>query len=345
MLEYIYLLNFQKHKDYTYTFTDKTNYITGVNGWGKSTILRAIMWVACNIGDSKSFIRTYEDDGAICTSKEVSAEIGVDGHIVKRVYSSSVNAYYVDGLKITGFGKTVPEEVENIFRMSSLNYSEQFSSLFLLNDSGNSLATELGEVASLEEMEELSDSVNASIRAKASEVQSIEESLKESDKKIEAVGNLPYELEGMDSEIVKMMNEYKERENEICELKNFCEILTKKKDLSYLQDTIDSVEPDVELFNEDAYLAELIHISTKLKELPAIPSTVLEGLDLYINMSDFEMEDIDELKTMADSWRKIDMENQRDTQELEEINKQLDEFKVCPYCSSDLSKENHSCQS
>ena len=214
MLEYIHLVNFQKHADYTRKFTEKTNFITGVNGCGKSTVLRAIMWVATNTGDSKGFIRTYEDNGDVCTSKEVSAEVGIDGHVVKRVYSSSKNEYYVDGLKITGFGKSVPEEVVNIFKMSSLNYSEQFSSLFLLNDSGNSLATELGEVASLEEMEELSDSVNSCIRAKATEVQNLEESLAESDKKIEAVSNLPYELESKDSELLKMMAEYKEREEE-----------------------------------------------------------------------------------------------------------------------------------
>jgi DNA repair exonuclease SbcCD ATPase subunit len=228
--------------------------------------------------------------------------------------------------------------------MSSLNYSEQFSSLFLLNDSGNSLATELGEVASLEEMEELSDSVNSCIRAKATEVQNLEESLAESDKKIEAVSNLPYELESKDSELLKMMAEYKEREEELNTLKNTCDTLTRKKDLTYLKDTLDSLEPEADLFNEDAYLAELIHISTKLKELPPIPQSILESLECDINMSDFEMEDVGELENMVDNIRNIDIENEKDTRELDEINKQLSEFKVCPYCSSDL-KENHVCQS
>ena len=111
-----------------------------------------------------------------------------------------------------------------------------------------------------------------------------------------------------------------------------------------MKDTLDSLEPEADLFNEDAYLAELIHISTKLKELPPIPQNILESLECDINMSDFEMEDVGELENMVDNIRNIDIENEKDTRELDEINKQLSEFKVCPYCSSDL-KENHVCQS
>ena len=343
MLEYIHLLNFQKHKDFYYTFSPNTSYLTGVNGCGKSTILRAIMWVSCTCGDSKSFIRTFEDNGDICTCKEVSAEIGVDGHVVRRVYSSSKNEYYVDGLKITGFGKSVPEEVSSIFRMSALNYSEQFSPLFLLNDSGNSLATELGEVASLEEMDELSDSINSCIRAKTVEVDNIEEACSESTKKMKAIDGLPITLAEMDETLLNDINEYKERELETFELTNICSELEKRKDLSYIKDILDSLEPPITLFNDDVYLADLIHITNRLKEIPPISQSVVDSLVCDINMSDFEMEDIGELENTVNSLRNIDMENERDKKELDSINNQLNSFSVCPYCNSSL--ENHTCHS
>lgn len=342
MLEYIHLINFQKHKDFTQHFTEKTTYITGVNGCGKSTVLRALMWVACNQGDSKSFIRTYEEDGSVCTSKEVSAEVGIDGHIVKRVYSSSKNEYYVDGLKITGFGKSVPEEVANIFKMSDLNYSEQFSSLFLLNDSGNSLATELGEVASLEEMDELSDAVNASIRTKNAEVESIEEACNESSKKIENVGNLPSVLETMDDEIRKMISEYKDKDREIKELQDIRDTLSEKKDLTYLKDKLDNTEPEASLFNDDVYLSDLIIISTKLKELPPIPQTIIDNLDFNIEESEFYVEDVSYLENILNQVRNIDKENADDKTELNSIDNQLNEFKVCPFCGSQTGE--HKCQ-
>ena len=342
MLEYIHLINFQKHKDFTQHFTEKTTYITGVNGCGKSTVLRALMWVACNQGDSKSFIRTYEEDGSVCTSKEVSAEVGIDGHTVKRVYSSSKNEYYVDGLKITGFGKSIPEEVANIFKMSDLNYSEQFSSLFLLNDSGNSLATELGEVASLEEMDELSDAVNASIRVKNAEVESIEEACNESSKKIEDAGQLPTILEAMDDDIRKMIYEYNEKDKELKELELIRNTLSEKKDLTYLKDKLDNTEPEASLFNDDVYLSDLIIISTKLKELPPIPQSIISNLDFDIDDSEFFVEDFSYLENTVIQIRNIDKELANDKEQLESINNQLNEFKVCPFCGSQTGE--HKCQ-
>ena len=300
------------------------------------------MWVACNQGDSKSFIRTYEEDGSVCTSKEVSAEVGIDGHTVKRVYSSSKNEYYVDGLKITGFGKSIPEEVANIFKMSDLNYSEQFSSLFLLNDSGNSLATELGEVASLEEMDELSDAVNASIRVKNAEVESIEEACNESSKKIEDAGQLPTILEAMDDDIRKMIYEYNEKDKELKELELIRNTLSEKKDLTYLKDKLDNTEPEASLFNDDVYLSDLIIISTKLKELPPIPQSIISNLDFDIDDSEFFVEDFSYLENTVIQIRNIDKELANDKEQLESINNQLNEFKVCPFCGSQTGE--HKCQ-
>ena len=343
MLEYIHLINFQKHKDYTLKFNPNTNYITGVNGWGKSTILRAIMWVSCNQGDSKSFIRTYEEDGSVCAAKEVSAEIGVDGHVIKRVYSSSKNEYYVDGLKITGFGKSVPEEVASIFKMSDLNYSEQFSSLFLLNDSGNSLATELGEVASLEEMEDLSDSVNASIRAKQAEIQMLEETCNNSAKKIKDIGNKTSELESMDSELQSMISEYNEKEKELNELEAICTELNNKKDLTYLKDKIDSLEPDISLFSDDVYLSELISTLEKLKSIPPVSQDVVDRLDCDLKDTDFEIEDVSFLENIVNSMKNLESDSGFLTNELADIEQKLSSFSVCPYCGNSLGE--HKCQS
>lgn len=341
MLEYIHLINFQKHKDYTLKFNPNTNYITGVNGWGKSTILRAIMWVGCNVGDSKSFIRTYEDDNTICTAKEVSAEIGVDGHVIKRVYSSSKNEYYVDGLKITGFGKSVPEEVASIFKMSDLNYSEQFSSLFLLNDSGNSLATELGEVASLEEMEDLSDNVNANIRAKQAEIQMLEETCNNSAKKIKDIGNKTSELESMDSELQSMISEYNEKEKELNELEAICTELNNKKDLTYLKDKIDSLEPDISLFSDDVYLSELISTLEKLKSIPPVSQDVVDRLDCDLKDTDFEIEDVSFLENIVNSMKNLESDSGFLTNELADIEQKLSSFSVCPYCGNSLGE--HKC--
>ena len=343
MLEYIKLHNFQKHKEYYREFNNKVNYLTGVNGVGKSTILRAIMWVACNEGVSSNYIRTYEEDGSICSAREVSVEIGVDGHVVKRVYSSSKNEYYVDGLKITGFGKNIPEEVASIFKMSALNYSEQFSPLFLLNDSGNSLATELGEVASLEEMEELADSVNASIRAKATEVQNIEQTYNESLDKMKAIDTLPDDLEAMDAEVDNMIDEYNNKEKEIKETESIYDNLKKKKDLTYLKDNIDSLEPEASLFEEDIHLVELMTTLTKLKSIPPISQDVIDSLTCDVNESDFENTDISFLENVVNSLRNIESDSKNLKEELADINNKLSEFDVCPYCGSDINKDTHSC--
>ena len=102
-----------------------------------------------------------------------------------------------------------------------------------------------------------------------------------------------------------------------------------------MADEID-IDINVNLNNID----ELDELSSRLQDA----TSDSESLNDTLSETELDASNVD-TSSISDGLDSATSDAEELQSELEEINKQLDEFKVCPYCSSDLSKENHSCQS
>lgn len=334
MLEYVELKNFQKHEYKRVDFNEHITYITGLNGDGKSSIIRAIIWVAMNEGDSKSYRRTYVDGDKLKVTQETSVEIGIDGHTVKRVLSSSKNEYWVDGVKCTGFNRGVPVEVEKLFKMQSLNVSEQFSPLFLVGESsGGAVAKALNEVASLEEMDTLSATVNTHLRESNGKLEGVSKSLTEAEEQVNALSvysDLLTEADELEKQYIACTDStetdsLKELLDKMSSLPSLNEVKSILSNLDYMCTATESFEME-DVSDLKVILDKVSKTFTKAK---AVSYKVDETL--------FDVEDVSDLHTVVSELDRLDKEWEEVQKSNVEVKKALEEFKRCPLCGKELN--------
>lgn len=85
MLHKLVIQNFQTHKDLGVTLGPHVTTIVGTTDAGKSSVLRALGWVALNRPTGDAFIR----DGA----RAVSVELGTEKHDIIRERGPGKNTY------------------------------------------------------------------------------------------------------------------------------------------------------------------------------------------------------------------------------------------------------------
>lgn len=332
MLEYVHMKNFQKHEDKRITLSDNVTYITGKNNDGKSCVFRAILWVSMNEGSSKQYRRTYLEDGVIKTSSETSVEIGVDGHVIKRVLSSSKNEYYVDGVKLTGFGRGVPAPVASIFSMSSLNVSPQFSPLFLVGDTDGAIAEELAKVASLEEMDMLTAKIASDIRTKSNELSDAEDVYKDCCTKEESL--IPYtDLFTTITDLNTFYKKYVEKSS--TELQSIQELLcaiSSYKDITPIVKLLDSTDAYKE---SDFILEDLTEIEDVLHNLIKTVDVDIESLTELTDDS-FNEENLNEVIKTITELERISIDETLTQAELDSVLSELSDYDVCPLCGKEI---------
>lgn len=148
MIRQISLSNFQSHVKTTLSFSEGVNAIIGESDQGKTSILRAINWVAKNVPRGNPFFSNYAD------SDEISASIDVEDARVIRRRNNEDNDYTIrqGGVRETFIAKTgVPEEVSNLLRLHpQINIQNQMDSPFLLMQSAGDAGRLVNQLVRLE---------------------------------------------------------------------------------------------------------------------------------------------------------------------------------------------------
>jgi DNA repair protein SbcC/Rad50 len=146
------LNNFRKHRKLSIDFSKGINCIIGRNASGKSTIIRALNWVINNKPSGISIISWGK--------KQASAQLTVfdknNTYKIKRVRSkTSKNEYILNGKEFKSFGTAVPEEIENVFNTSELNFQGQHDAPFWFSNSAGEISKRLNAIICLDVMDNL----------------------------------------------------------------------------------------------------------------------------------------------------------------------------------------------
>lgn len=128
------LRNFQGHENSTLEFIPGINVITGPNGHGKSSIIRAMRSVA--LGEKLS--RRHN------TSK---SSVEIDG--CAKLYEGGKNKYQVDGVVYEAMRKALPKELTDKLKLSDVNFRSQHQPYFLLSDSPGAVARAMNDLTDL----------------------------------------------------------------------------------------------------------------------------------------------------------------------------------------------------
>ncbi len=117
MLEKIQIRNFQRHELLRIKLDPKITTITGDSDVGKSSVLRAIRWVALNRPRGNGFIRRGQDS--------LSVNLWVDGEKVTRLRDKKTNQYTIGDNVMEAVATTVPDPVARLLNLDDTNFKLQ----------------------------------------------------------------------------------------------------------------------------------------------------------------------------------------------------------------------------
>lgn len=148
MITEIHLQNWQGHADTKIKLSAGVNVIVGPSNVGKSSIYRAVWWVARNRPSGAGDNYRHND----APKKEPTAVTLTfsNGDSVCRFKQGSKNGYLVNGEELVAVRSDVPTEVSEILQLADHNLQPQHLGYFLIADGPGEVAQKLNDVAGLD---------------------------------------------------------------------------------------------------------------------------------------------------------------------------------------------------
>lgn len=162
MLEAITVRNFQRHKKRAIRLDPQITTLVGRSDAGKSSLLRAVKWVATNRA-SRNAVRK----GA----SWAKAVLGIDGRRISRTKGKGKNAYALDGKTFGAIGTNVPGEIADLLNLGIENFGGQHASPFWFSLTAGQLAKELNRIVNLDLIDRTLAAIAAGLRGAKSEAE------------------------------------------------------------------------------------------------------------------------------------------------------------------------------
>ncbi len=270
----IIIKNFQSHRHTVLNLDEHVNVILGSSDVGKTAILRALGWVFFNEPQGTAFIRA----GETSTSVEL---IYSDGYSVKRIRNKKFNGYHInhpdfdEPKKLSGFGSSVPEEIQEITGVrkfeiadkieSSITYQTQLEGAFLLSESSIKKAKAIGAISNVNIIDRAIQIANSNIKDFRKNINTSEEALKNSEEQIKEYDNL---------------DERKQNLEKVKDL--YSELIQKNKmneNLSVLNQRLDNNIERIKA--EENTIKSLSFVDETYKTYYKLNSLLIKGADYY----------------------------------------------------------------
>lgn len=142
-IDRIQIKGFRTHRRIDVRLDPAITTITGRNFAGKSTIIRALIWVAMNEPLGTSFINW--------DMKKAAVRVTTEGNKITRTRSKSINSYKLNEKKpYTTFSKDVPPDIAKIFNVSSINFQGQQDGAFWFCETAGEVSRQLNAIINLD---------------------------------------------------------------------------------------------------------------------------------------------------------------------------------------------------
>jgi len=366
----LHLKDYQAHKDTTIDFTPGLNIIIGESDMGKSSILRALRKLVRDTPAGKDFIN--KDATSTKLSLVVVNDTGQEYTIVRQI-TPSKNLYYLDKQEFGGFGREIPEEIQNTLEMFlvelensekiDLHFFDQHDAPFMVaRGSAGTRSKLLGRIAGLHTLDNGITAVNKDIRAGNSALKTKSMDRDELQEKVDNTRDT-----SADHELHKVckvrLQETVEELNKLTKLQDLQERLLDivnygkktKKSLNNLPD----IDVNFHAIREDLQqLTKLQKFYTAINSIDAqITSLPTIEFDVDIDFSEVR-ENIQKLGRFQKLRETLDfIEDQIKTLKTTEFDADIEkaqkewmatlaELKICPVCKQSTANiENHCMQS
>ena len=285
-IKQISISNFQSHKDSLLELSPGVNLICGSSDSGKSSIVRALKWLATNRPLGDGFV-SWGSKGE--TAVEVLLDDGVSIMHEPGSYSLIKGKERQDWSAI---GTGVPETVTQALNISDLSWAHQMDSPFLLSASPGEVARTLNEVADLDKID--STLVNINRMARDNRSQLTETAQRKQQLEIELS-----QYRGLDGQLkmVALLKEQERKANALDELVENWEHV--QIELSYAQSRLAKVNPIAATGDE---LAVLMSMERKAEGLESL---VEKGVSIRTEIAHLRVR-LERVKDTADSEAMLD---------------------------------------
>ena len=144
MIKSIHLQNFQSHKNTSISFDKGVNAIIGISDSGKTSILRALVWLITNKPAGDAFISHWGGDSI------VKIELYTGDTIERGKTKKEGNYYKLNDQIFKAFKIDPPKEIQDLLNINEINISRQMDAPFLLSSNPGEVAQILNKVANLD---------------------------------------------------------------------------------------------------------------------------------------------------------------------------------------------------
>lgn len=156
-VESLEIENFQRHEKFRVDFDPQLTTIIGQTDAGKSSLLRALRWVALNLPDGDSFIR-HGSNGAVATLR-------IDGHeITRKRLTNGENTYHLDGNEYKAFGRGVPDTIAALLQVDRINFVGQKEPDFWFSLPPVEVARQLNAIVDLGVIDDALENIGRKVR-------------------------------------------------------------------------------------------------------------------------------------------------------------------------------------
>lgn len=162
------LHNFQGHESLALDFNHKIISIKGPTDSGKSSILRALRWVALNDLGGDEFIREGAKKTKVVLevhqpAKESNTQMS-HIHEITRIKGSTTNTYELNGEEFKAFGQGVPSDIVNLLNVNEINFQAQHDSPFWFNETAGEVSRRLNAVVDLSVIDTTLSNIVSAVR-------------------------------------------------------------------------------------------------------------------------------------------------------------------------------------
>ena len=354
MIESLHLVNFETHQDSLIKFTPGINVIKGSTDQGKSTIRRALTYVAFSRPvQGRANDKSKDSYVTICCTGIPPITRGRSGG------KKGKNYYKIGSKEISGgndplkaFKRTVPEEISRMLDLSEVNIQEQFKEYYLLQSTAGQAAKTIHGLLGMDMVDKTARVANSAITAQAALLKSRKtqiENIKADIKKYDYVES----LEAKFNELEAAIQEYEELEAKIYNLTTLierCKILQERIEAAKIPRMVEEGAKALiieiqELGKQEAKFNKLHQAIKAVDEIINKQKELKKWLQIEKEVSELQKEIIEFQTQEVKSRRLVELitqlqENQGqitnmqevlryNTNELAALKKKL---KICPVC-------------
>jgi len=366
MIKSIELINFQAHIKTRLDLNPGLNVITGSSDNGKSSVLRALTWIADNrpIGEAiMNWFMSKDDSTTVRVELDENILIerskGKENHykLVSRPKLRKRNSP-PSTQEFNAFKQDVPEEVRSAFNLSDVNIQSQHKPYFMIDDSPGDVARQFNALAGLDIIDKMFKNLNSFILEDRRTVDHCAASIKDLEKKIEDLAYIDQakldiqEVWDLDYEIKVILREQRQlvkAEQDIDSIEVAMEkdaiILSMENDIAQMISNIQSIRQvstllkklNTDLSNINHWEQELAEEKEWLKiepDLDQIKSAIVEIEKTKRNTNELKQD----LLRLDDIERKMKQSEKNVADRTEQYKQLLLKTKTCPVCGATMTE-------